>query len=216
MYVDVKYEKTEELLFDNMKPVLELRIIWPVIEGNITKKAEYNFNSFYLENAKTANKFVRTEFFPKAKIHCSECRKSGFPFNVHSFIRETKTAYSDCQYLSAVTDTYLFNGGIHGIHTKFAKTWDLQTGTSTPLRAFFRKGFNYRKYIISSVIRQIEQIKNEKKDIFYPNAQYLAAKNFSAAGWYVSGINEITFFYPEYVIASHTAGIIEFKIPMLK
>ena len=55
MYADVKYEKTEELLFDNMKPVLELRIIWPVIEGNITKKAEYNFNSFYLENAKTAN-----------------------------------------------------------------------------------------------------------------------------------------------------------------
>ena len=216
MKADVKYEKTEELLFDNMKPVLELRIVWPVLGGIISKKTEYNFNSFYFENAKTANKFARTELYPKAKILCTENQKRGFPFTAHSFIRETKEAYSDCKYLSAVTDTYLFTGGAHGINTKSARTWNLETGSTVSIRTFFRKGFNYRKYIISSVVRQIEQMNNDTEKILYSNASYLAVKNFSAIGWYISGINEITVFYPEYVITPHATGIVDFKIPMIK
>lgn len=216
MKADVKYEKNEELLFDNMKPVLELRIVWPVLDGNISKKTEYNFNSFYFENAKTANKFARAELYPKARILCAESLESGFPFTVHSFIRETKEEYSDSKYISAVTDTYLFTGGAHGISTKSARTWNLETGSTVPIRTFFRKGFNYRKYIISSVIRQIEQISNDKEKFLYSNASYLAVKNFSAIGWYLSGINEITVFYPEYVIAPHKTGIVKFKIPLIK
>ncbi|MBE6895819.1 MAG: DUF3298 and DUF4163 domain-containing protein [Ruminococcaceae bacterium] len=216
MYADIKYEKAEELLFDDMKPILDLKIVWPILYGNISKKAELNFNSFYLDNAKTANRFARTELYPKARIHYRESQKNGFPFAVNSFIRETKTAYSDCKYLSTVTETYIFTGGAHGISTKFAKTWDLESGTNVSLRTFFRKGFNYRKYMISAILRQIEQINNEDGNKLYPNAEYLAAKNISASGWYISGINEITVFYPEYVIAPHSAGIVEFKVPMLK
>jgi hypothetical protein len=49
--------------------------------------------------------------------------------------------------------------------------------------------------------------KNKQRD-------FCRRKNYGAS--FKDEINEITFFYPEYVIASHTAGIIEFKIPMLK
>ena len=215
MYADIKYEKNEELLFDGIKPVLELRIVWPILGGNVSKKAEDNFNSFYFDNAKAANRFARSELFPKAKHLCEEREKNGFPFTVHSFIRQTNTEYSDNKYISEVTETYIFTGGAHGVSTEFARTWDIETGICVPLKTFFRKGFNYRKYIKSSIVRQIEQMNDEEKKILYPNAPYLASKNFSAAGWYLSGINEICVFYPEYVIAPHIAGIVKFKIPMI-
>ena len=67
MYADIKYEKNEELLFDGIKPILELKIIWPILGGNVSKKAEENFNSFYFDNAKAANRFARSELFPKAE-----------------------------------------------------------------------------------------------------------------------------------------------------
>lgn len=216
MYADVKYEKIEELLFNTMKPVLELKIKWPMLGGNVSRKAEENFNAFYLDNARAANKFARTELYRKACMEREEKDKSGFPFTVYSFIRKTNIEYSDKKYLSAVTETYIYTDGAHGVTTQFAKTWDIQTGNCMQLKSFFRKGFNYRKYIISSLIRQIQQMSNEERDLLYPNAEYLAAKNFAAAGWHLSGISEISVFYPEYVIAPHSSGIIRFKIPLIR
>lgn len=208
MMIKINKEIISDLLYCESKPILEIKIEYPQIEGHVTAKAERAFNSYYENEAKALNLRARNEIYRQALRDCKYARKNAYPFNIYSFIRTFNETFLSCKYASLYTDLYLYTGGAHGNTERKGYTWCLTNGRRMTLSEFFPKGMDYRK----EILRQVkEQIAADQEGLYFENADKLAEQNFNPSNFFLTP-DGIAIFYPLYTIAPYYVGIPVFII----
>jgi len=212
MFPEIKTSKIEDLLFCETKPVLELKLEYPQIYGNIEGFCEKKFNSYYIQNAEKTNLYIRTELYKKAINTYKNCLKTGFPFDFMTYEKTFGTTFNDGVYISLYFDIYKYERGVHGMTTRYSETWNTETRSIIPLGFFFIKGFNYVKYITENISNQITEDLRSHESTYYKNAPEKCKRFFDEKRYYLSDTGFI-FYYPSYSIAPYCAGIRTFEIP---
>ena len=211
MIAEIKTEKIEDLLFYETKPILELKLEYPQVFGNIHGNCENKFNSYYLKAAERTNLYLRTELYKKAVITYKSSLKTGFPFDFMIFEKTFKETLNNHYFISIYFDTFKFEGGAHGLTTRKAETWNINMGGIVNLGSFFVKGFNYGKFICDEISKNIKNDLENPESVYYKNAPERCKRLFDERRYYLSDTGFI-FFFPS-SIAPYYAGIRTFEVP---
>lgn len=215
MTPEIKTERIEDLLFYETKPVLELKLEYPQVFGNIHGNCENKFNLYYLKSAERTNLYLRTDIYKKATLAYKNSLKTGFPFDFMIFEKTFQTTFNNSNFISIYFDTYKFEGGAHGLTTRKAETWNTKIGGVVNLSSFFVKGFNYGKFICEEISKDIENDLENSESVYYKNAPERCKRLFDERRYYLSDTGFI-FFFPSYSIAPYYAGIRTFEVPYIK
>lgn len=212
MQLSMSGETIETLLYRENKPILELKISYPQIMGPLSKRSEYRFNEYYRNKARTLNRQARTEFYHRASEEYRSSREQEFDFTLHSFLRTFATARLDSRYTSLYFDRYNYSGGLHGTTVRRGNTWDFLRGIQIPLSYYFHANSPYKKIILKSIGKQIEQQKETEEIFFFENPLRNAKQRFNEANYYLTH-DAIVIYYQLYTLAPYYAGILSYKIP---
>lgn len=207
MELRISGENINRLLAEGQKPVLEIKIAYPQILGNLSRVSEYNFNDFYRIQARTVNRNVQTNVFSKAKRDYLTALSDEYDFTLHSYLQTFTVTRLEEQFTSLYIDTYRYNGGLHGITARQGNTWDLKRGVRVTLSYFFRRSSPYRAIALKHILKKIKAQTN-----CFETASTLAKQRFSERNFYLTG-DSIGIFYPTYAIAPFHEGIQTFEIP---
>ena len=198
-------ETVSDLLYYDKKPVLELYIEYPQVSGPFSKFSEEKFNSYYLKKARRENRHARETVYFETVREYKALKKEGFPFMLNSYRSTFEEEFSSEKYVSLTFDLYTFTGGAHGFTERTADTWDMKRGERVGLSEVCRECTPEKN--IAEVRRQIK----ENPEIFFPDAETLAAKNYNPKNFYIKD-GDVYVFYPLYSIAPYSSGILSFKI----
>lgn len=212
MKLNLSGETIESLLYSANTPVLELKIAYPQIMGQLSKQSEFRFNDYYCSQARAINRSTRTECYHRACEEFRLAREQEYDFTLHSFLRSFYISRLAPHYTSVIFDRYQYTGGPHGMTVRTANTWDFHTGKIVQLSHFFRKDAPYKKKILQFISREIEKQKETEEILFFENPLRNARHCFQEQNYYLSH-EGITVFYPLYTLAPYYAGILNYKIP---
>lgn len=202
----VAKETVSDLLYFDSKPVLELYIEYPQVDGPYSQISERNFNMFYIRKARLENRKVRTRVYSQAVRNYIISKKENFPFMVNSYRSTFNAEYVSKEYISLLFDVYTFTGGAHGDTVRTSDTWDMKKGRRVSLKEVCPKCTD--KNVISLIQKQIS---NSTEDDFFEDAESLAAKYYNPNNFYIKD-GDIYIFYPLYSIAPYSSGFKSFKI----
>lgn len=212
MKISMSGETIESLLYYENKAILELKISYPQIMGQLTQKSEYRFNNYYRTQARNLNRRARTEIYRKAVEDARFATRDEYDFTLHSFIRTFSAVRTEPRYTSVVFDQYQFSGGPHGFTVRTAETWDLSAGRRCPLSDFFLPHTAYKKIIIKYVRSQITEQKKREEISFFEDPLRNALIHFNESNFYLT-TNGISIFYPLYTLAPYHEGILTYNVP---
>ncbi len=114
---------------------------------------------------------------------------------------------NEANLLSVNITYYEFTGGAHGIYELVNYTFDIKTGQKITLKDLFCPDFNYKEFIESMIIKEIEANKSE---YFEDAIQTLAQSNFS---FYLEP-EKLVIYYGLYEITPYCNGIPKFSLPL--
>ena len=103
-----------DLIFFDTKPILEIKIDYPQIQGFMPDRAEKRINSFFENDAKRQNRTARTVLAVKAKEAYLYSRENAFPFHLWSYLQTVEETFSGRDKWSLYADRYVYSGGAHG------------------------------------------------------------------------------------------------------
>lgn len=212
MKISMSGETIESLLYRENKAVLELKISYPQIMGQLSQKSEYRFNHYYRTQARNLNRRARTELYRRAADDARLATDEEYDFTLHSFIRTFSAPRTEPRYTSVVFDQYQFSGGAHGFTVRTAETWDLSVGKRIPLSSFFLPQTAYKKLIIKYIRNQIEEQKKREEISFFEDPLRNALIHFNESNFYLTN-NGISVFYPLYTLAPYHEGILAYNVP---
>jgi len=175
----------------------------PQIEGLNDKKLQERLNTMF-ESKVTG---FKAEIEKLAYEGFQEAQKSGYYFNPYNATVVYDVRYTKNNILSLTMDLYEYTGGAHGLTVRQAYNINLCTGEFIGYKDIFKKGFDYKTYIVNEIIRQIE----ENPENFFPEAKE-TVQNFTDEQPFYITENGIVVFYGLYELAPYVAGIQEFFI----
>lgn len=202
----VAKETVSDLLYRSGKPVLELYIEYPQVDGPYSKTAESSFNAFYKNKAKFENRKARIYTYRRVVNEYNMAKKECFPFMVNSFRSTFEVAFVSDEYISLIFDFYTFSGGAHGETVRTADTWNMKKGRRVTLKELFPECTD--KKVTDEVKRQI---KASDGGDYFENAVCAAEKYYDPSDFYLSD-GGVYVFYPLYALAPHSAGFKNFRI----
>ncbi|MGI6453336.1 MAG: DUF3298 and DUF4163 domain-containing protein [Syntrophomonadaceae bacterium] len=204
--VDMK-EIAGEMRYDGVT-VLSYRIEYPYVKSSVYKSFLGPINQFYKNRALKYQYYCQTKLFAMAVEQYLHDKKSGYPERAYdATLTNTITYNSDC-IISLYSDRYEFTGGAHGSTVRSSQTWNLQNGQMLRIGDLFNTLFNYRRYIINEVIRQIR----ENPEPYFENYETLVEQYFDPNSFYCTP-NGLVVYYQQYEIAPYASGIREFLLP---
>ena len=198
-----------DLIFFDTKPILEIKIDYPQIQGFMPDRAEKRINSFFENDAKRQNRTARTVLAVKAKEAYLYSRENAFPFHLWSYLQTVEETFSGRDKWSLYADRYVYSGGAHGDTLRRGFTFSLKTGRRLSLSEVCPVG---QKEILASVV---QEIRRSEEGIYFEDAEMLAVRNFDPKNFYLTK-EGVTVFYPLYTIAPYSSGIREFLIPCFR
>ena len=205
----VAKETISDLLYYDGKPVLEVYIEYPQVDGPYKKTSEKNFNIFYVNKAKFENRKARIYMYRQVIARYNAAKKENFPFMVNSYRSSFNAEYVSKDYISILFDVYTFTGGAHGDTVRTSDTWDMKKGRRVTLSEICPECTD--KKVKEIIARQISEAHDDE---LFEDAVLLSAKYYDSSNFYIKD-GDIYIFYPLYSIAPYSSGFKSFKIAEL-
>lgn len=186
---------------ENGKTYQEIK--YPIVEyknNSAMKKSIDELNAkekTEAEKFKEENKTNIREFIKEFKEESAE----------YSYDSSTTCTHHSDKYLSLLNNIYTFTMGAHGGTIVSGYTYDIKTGKKLTLKDFIKDMDELKKFLK-------EWVKNQKDDIFYPEAGETIDKCFNGEYELQFALvgKELRVYFQEYDIAPHAAGIIEVSV----
>lgn len=166
-------------------------------------------NRYYRKKALAMENYYKNSLYYDAVAQAEQLAERNIRYEAVVVFEVT---YNRQCALSLYIDKYEYTGGAHGLTTRRADTWNVQTGRRLLLRDLFASGTNYRTFTIQSVNEQIQQDIDSGNNIYFENYRELVVINFSEEDFYLTH-GGVTVFYQLYEIAPYVAGIPTFTMP---
>ena len=96
-----------------------------------------------------------------------------------------------------------------------SQTWRLPRGYILPLKALFSPRFDYRAYIINTIIKEIELQNASGESVYFEDYIENVNRTFNEDSFYLTS-KGIIIYFQQYDIAPYSTGIPEFLIPYFK
>lgn len=208
MEVRIRTERIDDLLFAGRRPVLEIKIDYPVVSGNIPPRFETVFNAGFLRRAREFNDRARSIFFSAAKQRLIFCERFGFSFNFFICSEALTVTLATPQRISLYMDRCIFTGESRQNITRSAMTFSVRDSRRILPPEIFRST-NIRKNVLGEICRQIRQA--DATVAYLEDAEKRAVSRFNAEHFYLTS-NGVCVFYPAGAIAPFDAGVRPFFI----
>lgn len=197
-----------DLIFVDTKPILEIKIDYPQVQGFLRDRAEKRINAFFERDAKKQNRYARGVMAEEAKKTYIYSKQNAFPFHLWSYLQIFEETDTGNGLWSLFTDRYTYTGGAHGDTLRRGFVFSLKTGERLSLDEVCPVG---RKQILARIIREIRRTEN---GVYFEDAERLAVRYFNPENFYLTPEGAAVF-YPLYTIAPYASGIRVFVIPCL-
>lgn len=172
-------------------------------EERINTKIEAELAAFMKDN--------KYRLFPQAVELYKESIEKGYPVRPFESVLNYTVTYNTADYLSMYSDRYEYTGGAHGNTLRRSSTYDLRTGRTLPLEAFFPRGFDYATVFLEAILTEARRIM-ETEPVFFENYEELIVKYFDPDNYYLTE-KGVAIYYQQYEIAPYSTGIVVFEIP---
>lgn len=199
----------ENDLYYRGRVVLSYKIEYPQFHSEKYARNIMYINRYYRKKALGMENYYKNSLYYDAVAQAEELAQRNISFEAVVVFEVT---YNRQCALSLYIDKYEYTGGAHGLTTRSADTWNIQTGRRLLLRDLFTADADYRAFTIHSINEQIQQDINIGNDIYFENYRELVIINFSEEDFYLTH-GGVTVFFQLYEIAPYVAGIPAFTMP---
>ncbi len=203
-----KQEYKREFIYDNTV-VLNTAFESIIVDIEKFRFAENRINGTIDRQLQLFLRDNEFSLFPEAVRVYKEAVNNGFPVRAFESLLTYTVTCNQNGLLSLYRDRYDYTGGAHGSTVRRSDTFNLRTGGTLPVSAFFPPRFDYEKYLIEEMIK----LAGQNPDIYFENYAELIKKNFNPQNFYITE-NGITIYYQQYEVAPYSSGIIEFNISL--
>ena len=195
--------------------ILTYKIEYPQFASTASQKAVQRMNTYYRDKAKSFERYIYKTMYQQAAEQFDYAKENGYPIMVYEAEQVYNISYSSGRLMSLYTDQYTFTGGAHGSTVRTSQTWSLPRGYILPLKALFPPRFNYRAYIINTIIKEIELQNAGGESVYFEDYIENVNRTFNEDSFYLTS-KGIIIYFQQYDIAPYSTGIPEFLIPYLK
>lgn len=209
LYDIARVEKQYEA--EDGTPIFEVRIAYPVLEGEDTGSRV--INAFYEDWKESKLKEYETDensIRQSALEVYRESRDIGWPgpWGEDYEVTGVKTWGG---YLSVLTDAYLYEGGAHGMPYREGRVFRLLDGQEVKLADLTDKTQEDWEKLLRA--RFADRVSEGEEGEFYEDAMELVKeRDMSDLGYYFAETG-IVFYLPPYEIAPYSTGYVEVEIP---
>lgn len=174
--------------------------------------AQRGINRLIQEQLGRFNRYVTTTLYQQAVQDYLDAQGDEFPFRQYGAGLTYEVGYNQNCHLSLYRDQYEYTGGAHGLTSRAADTWDLNSGRLLTLCSFFPGDANCPDSVLDYIIKLADANMQADPELYFENYQQLMRENFNPESFYLSP-QGIVIFYQQYDIAAYAVGIVEFTIP---
>ncbi|NMA64867.1 MAG: DUF3298 and DUF4163 domain-containing protein [Clostridiaceae bacterium] len=207
----IKTQTIKDKLYYNRTQMVEVQIDYPFILSSHYPNS-MTFNTFYRQKARNQYRYASSKLYREAVKHYNSSKEQGFPFHSYVYNGVFEVTYCKKPFISLYSDVYEFTGGAHGMTTRSSDTWDLKNNRIMELCSLFKKGFNYKYFMLEFIEAEAKRRKITGKADYFDNLKANIVKHFDEKNYYLTE-KGIAIFYPLYTIAPYSTGIQVFVIP---
>lgn len=207
---------TKHILTDTMnyrgEKLLTYKIEFPQFISPVYPKTAQRMNTYYKEKAQAFERHIRKILYRQAVEQYHYSQENGYPVMVYEAVQAYTITYISNLFVSLYTDQYTFTGGAHGTTVRTSETWNLPRGYILPLKALFPPQFNYRSYILRTIIDEIERQNESGESVYFDDYKENVNNTFNENSFYLTP-EGIVIYFQQYDIAPYSTGLPEFVIP---
>lgn len=200
-----------ELVYKDEK-LLNYTIKYPQFVCDNYKVFIYKLNEYYKIKNDMYQKVHLSELFQMSIADYENAIANDYPVRPYEVVTEyTVTLNQDC-FISLYFDNYEYTGGAHGMTTRTSDTWSLEGRKRLTLSDLFPDDFDYKKYLTTDIINQINKEISEGNNVYFDDYAKLVIENFNVNNFYLTP-DGIVIYFQHYDIAPYSSGIRTFTIP---
>lgn len=192
--------------------MLTLSVRYPEISLSGSLQAQARINSRFRVQASDFTRYAAGTLYRQAVREYRSAQEHGYPFRPYDAVMDYEATFNQDCYLSAYHDRYEFTGGAHGNTVRASDTFSLVSGRRFALSHFFTPGDNYRRLLISEILKQADANMQQNPGIYFENYRHLILKYFNPQNYYLAP-EGVAIYYQQYEIAPYSSGIVTFVIP---
>jgi hypothetical protein len=192
--------------------VLTLSVQFPVVKLSGNPQAQARIDSRFRAQGADFSRYAARTLYRQAVRDYHSAQEHDYPFRAYDAVMKYEvTLNRDC-YLSAYRDRYEFTGGAHGNTVRASDTFSLKSGRRFALSHFFAPGVNYRRIVVSGILKQAELNMLQNPGIYFDDYKHLILKYFKPENYYFVP-EGVAIYYQQYEIAPYSTGIVSFVLP---
>lgn len=209
---EITYQDNNREFTYRSTTVLTMSVQYPEIRIRDNPQAQARINSRFLEQKSAFSRYAAGTLYRQAVRDYHNAQAHGYPFRAYDAVMKYEiTLNQDC-HLSTYRDQYEFTGGAHGNTVRKSDTFSLENGRRFALSHFFAPGTNYRRIVVSKILRQAEENMRQNPGIYFEDYKHLILKYFNPDSYYLTP-EGVAVYYQQYEIAPYSSGIVTFVIP---
>lgn len=212
MNANIEMKTLKRDYFYHDTKIMTLTIKYPLITLNQAFIAQRRINHQIMAEIQQFHRYVSRSLYSEAVQYYLDSQANNFPFHGYEAYMEYTITYNDHCFLSYYYDQYMYTGGAHGMTTRNSNTFDLRTGQKVPLSYFFKRGTNYKAYIIKELITLANENLENNPSIYFDNYEELISNDFQENQYFLSK-DGLSFYFQQYDIAPYSTGIVVLTIP---
>ena len=203
-------EVKRTLSYQNV-PVLSFSVQYPEIGLAANKVAQIRINNEIRSQVAEFTKSVATSLYRQAVENYKNAQQNGYPFHAFEAVLNYTVTYNQNCHLSMYRDRYEFTGGAHGNTIRSSDTYSLRSGATLPLSSYFQPYQNYRRILLTQILRQADE-NMRQNPVYFDNYAILIMQNFNEKNYYLTP-GGIAIYFQQYEIAPYSTGIVVFTVP---
>lgn len=184
---------------------------YPEIGLPLNRQAQARINARLRSQVADFSRYVAGTLYRQAVREYRNAREHGYPFRPFEAVLEYEvTLNRDC-LLSSFHDRYEFTGGAHGTTVRASDTFSLGSGRRFLLSHFFAPGQNYRRLIVSQILRQAEENMRQNPGVYFEDYRQRILRYFNPENYFLTP-DGAAVYYQLYEIAPYASGIVTFVV----
>lgn len=210
--VSVKEKVIQQDMYYKNQIIMKYTIKYPQFSSVYFQTFLDKLNTFYRTRAVMYERSNIMNLYQMAMVEYEYSVTNNYPIRQFEAYVEYYITYNQNCAISLYFDQYEYAGGAHGLTIRYSDTWNLQKSKKIDLYELFPQGTNVKDYIISSILRQIENQIATENGSYFEDYDKLVNDNFKINNFYLTKEGAVLYFQ-HYDIAPYSSGIPTFLIP---
>lgn len=199
----------EETMYYEDIPVLVYKINYPFFTTTCNSSSARSINEYYEKAAQAAGEYGRTVLYPQAVENVRYRQTNNPPFNSHTLAVNYNVTYNKGCITSLYSDTYTYQGGVHGETKRVSNTWDFNTGSQLRLSDVYPMTRETMSLLLSMIEHQVTGRLIDSPGSYFENYKTLLQNTFNSDSFYIRP-GRFVIYYQQYDIAPYASGLPEF------